>query len=174
MGSDTVYAAQPPMKDQETDRYIVRSRRDPGSFTALIAIYQTRIYSFLARMVGVQAAEDLFQEVWIQVYKASAKYNPQGKATSWIFKIAHKTARRYYQDLHAESAVGEGLEAGTTLRQAIDGLPVQERTVFLLREYAGMPFKEIAETLDIPLETGLSLMNAAIDKLREKLEPYRA
>jgi RNA polymerase sigma-70 factor (ECF subfamily) len=187
MRSDTVYSVD----ENNPDFLIAVCRRRPEAMRRLIVQFQARLYSFLTRMAGPQAAEDLFQEVWVQVFKNAARYEQRGKAASWIFKIAHNCARRRFRDAVPEQSAGDGLdrlagiipgpeesaqntEAGRAIRAAVDALPVEQREVFALREYAGMPFKDIAETLEIPLGTALSRMNAALDKLRGKLEKFRA
>ncbi|MBI4248306.1 MAG: sigma-70 family RNA polymerase sigma factor, partial [Elusimicrobia bacterium] len=68
---------------------------DSAAFRELVERYQRRIYSFLIHLVGRQAAEDLFQEVWVRVFKNAATYEPCGKAASWLFKIANNLALDY-------------------------------------------------------------------------------
>ena len=62
-----------------------------------------------------------------------------------------------------------GREIEGLLREAIAGLPDQQRAVFLLREDGGIPFREISEVLGIPLGTALARMRYALRNLRESL-----
>ncbi|MBI3299062.1 MAG: sigma-70 family RNA polymerase sigma factor [Elusimicrobia bacterium] len=176
----------------EADRLIQGCRQDPELFRELVGLFQARLYSFLIRLAGRQAADDLFQEVWLRVYQAAPRYEARGKAASWIFKIAHNVALQHHgRRAKQPEAAGDALDAlpsgdldpaaagerAETLGQvdaAIAALPFEQRQVFLLREFGGMPFKEVAELLEIPLGTALSRMNAALEKLRGRLEDFRA
>jgi RNA polymerase sigma-70 factor (ECF subfamily) len=66
-----------------------------------------------------------------------------------------------------------GRELRERLQQAIDSLGEDQREVFLMREYLGLPFKEIAEITGCPENTVKSRMRYALEKLREQLEEYR-
>lgn len=58
------------------------------------------------------------------------------------------------------------------MRQAVLALPPASRAVLVLREYEGLSYREIAETLNIPIGTVMSRLNYARDRLRESLAPY--
>jgi len=170
------------------DDLVLRCRSDPDAFRGLVERYKARLYSFLIRLAGREAADDLFQEVWIKVYDAADRYEARGKAASWLFKIANnlainhvtrsaravhvpveEAAERLRDPSPQPHAALERDELRRRLSEGIDGLPREQRAVFMLREYAGLSFKEIAETLEIPLGTALSRMNYAMDKLRNAL-----
>lgn len=179
---------------ENDDDLILRCRRDPAAFRALVERYQGRIYGFLIRLAGRERADDLFQEVWLKVLKNSGRYEARGKAVSWLFKIANNAAfddfsrqkrefSRSSQDGNIEGFIDQApgpaavLEQDETRRRmdaAIGGLPMEQRKVFLMRECGRMPFKEIAASLGIPLGTALSRMNYALEKLRVALEERRA
>jgi RNA polymerase sigma factor (sigma-70 family) len=172
----------------DDDALILACRTDPEAFRALIERYQARIYSFLIRLAGREAAEDLFQETWVKVFENAHRYEARGRAASWLFKIANNLAlNRWARDgrwtfasvddaaerLADRSpqphAALEREETRRGLAAAIEALPVEQRRVFLMREYGEMSFKEIAEALDIPLGTALSRMSYALVKLRDAL-----
>ncbi|MBI3507657.1 MAG: sigma-70 family RNA polymerase sigma factor [Proteobacteria bacterium] len=174
--------------DQD-DALILRCRTDPEAFRALVVRFEARIYSFLIRLVGRDAAEDLFQEVWLRVYENADRYEARGRAISWFFKIANnlamhhweKSGRRRHASMEgaaervADPAAQppEAAERGEALRrvsEAVERLPAEQRQVFLMREYGRLSFKEISETLEIPLGTALSRMNYALEKLKKLLE----
>lgn len=173
---------------QDPDRLIQACHQDPAAFRELVEMYKTRMYSFLIHLAGKEAADDLFQEVWLRVYKAAPRYEPRGKAISWLFKIANNLAIRQYGKWSREKAIpmGDALAAKPSsdpdpaqvvaaeeghgrVQAAIQALPEEQRQVFLLRQYGDLSFKEIALELDVPLGTALSRMNAALEKLRAKL-----
>lgn len=177
----------------DVDRLILASPKDAAAFRALVGLFRMRIYSFLIHLAGREAADDLFQEVWLRVFQAAGRYEPRGKGGSWLFKIANNVALRHIERRGRErlEPIAEGVEAlpsgepepGRAAEQAearrrldaaIAGLPLEQRQVFLLREHGAVAFKEIAESLDIPLGTALSRMNAALEKLRDRLGDLRA
>lgn len=179
---------------ENDDDLILRCRRDPAAFRALVERHQGRLYGFLIRLAGRERADDLFQEVWLKVLKNSSRYEARGKAVSWLFKIAHNAAfddfsrqkrefSRLRQDGDFEGFIDQSPGPAAELEQdesrrrvdaAIGGLPMEQREVFLMREYGRMPFKEIAASLGIPLGTALSRMDYALEKLRVALEERRA
>lgn len=174
------------------DELIRRCAADPEAFRELVERFQMRIYSFLIHLAGRQAAEDLFQEVWLKVFRNAASYEPRGKAISWLFKIANNLAlyhrvKRAVETVDIDIAAAwlsdpapgphtvlENNEKRVRLAAALKGLPFEQRQIFLMREYGEMSFKEISQSLDIPLGTALSRMNYALSKLRGALEDYHA
>ncbi len=171
------------------DELILACRSDPAALGALIERFSARLYAFLIRLSGQDAADDLFQEVWLKVQEGAGGYRPRGKAASWIFKIAHNAAADASRrrkgapagegdlglDVFPEDGPGPAgmLELGVRrgrIEAAIAGLPAEQRAVFLMREHGGLSFKEIAAAQGVPLGTALSRMNAALGKLRAALE----
>src|ERR671927_1279496 len=68
------------------------SGRDDG-FEELVRRYQRPIVSYVYRMIGdYEAALDLTQEVFIKVYNSLARYRPEYKFSTWIYRIAHNAA----------------------------------------------------------------------------------
>jgi RNA polymerase sigma-70 factor (ECF subfamily) len=144
-------------------------------------------------------AEDVLQETWLKVVRGSSEYEPKARFTTWVFTIARNlcvdTARKesYRQADSLDAPVGgdsEGRELGqlvpdtqgaspdraahnTRLRplltQALQSLPPEQREVFLLREYHGVGFKEIAEVTGVNENTVKSRMRYALEGLRKRL-----
>lgn len=178
----------------EDDELIGRCGRDPAAFRALVERFKMRLYSFIIHLAGHDAADDIFQEVWLKVFTGADRYQARGRAASWLFKIAnnacldHLRKRKRMGGLEGGGAPAESLadpgpgprnglerlETRRRVREAMESLPVEQRQVVLMREFGHMPFKEIAEALDIPLGTALSRMNAALSKLRSGLEDLGA
>jgi len=69
-------------------------------------------------------------------------------------------------------ATMEGTERGERVQQAVLALPPASRAVLVLREYEGLSYREIADTLDIPIGTVMSRLNYARNRLRKSLAPY--
>lgn len=146
-----------------------------------------------------QRAEDVLQETWLKVVRSSTEYEPKARFTTWVFTIARNlcvdSARKesYRQADSLDAPVGaddEGRElsqlvadegaAGPDraaynvrlrplLTTALAALPMEQREVFLLREYSGIGFKEIAEVTGVNENTVKSRMRYALEGLRKRL-----
>jgi RNA polymerase sigma-70 factor (ECF subfamily) len=144
-------------------------------------------------------AEDATQEVFLRVVQNANEFKHEARFSSWLYAIARnlavdllrKLVHRRHSSLEqpvagAESgSLGESLSdphpraaiersavssevAGSILR-AIDGLPAEQREVFLLREIARLPFREIAEIAGVGENTVKSRMRYALDRLQTAL-----
>jgi len=68
--------------------------------------------------------------------------------------------------------VAIGSELGKRITRAVEDLPAEQREVFLLREVANVPFKEIAEIVGVPENTTKSRMRYALERLQQALAEY--
>lgn len=85
---------------------------DEAAFETLIARYQDRVYSTLARMNGMEDAEDLAQETFLKAYRALGTFRQGSKFYTWLFRIAVNTAfSRRRQDVRRKSNEGVRLDA---------------------------------------------------------------
>ena len=161
---------------------------DGSAFGKLVNIYRKNLFTYLLRMCKEQmTAEDLLQETLIKAWKGLRGYSEQQKFSSWLFTIAHNVFidevrmrnagenTTYFQsgaDIpsnltpHSELVMTENRVA---LQREVENLPVAQRHVFLLRQHSGLPFKEIAEIMNQPLNTVLSHMHYAVKKLKRCL-----
>jgi RNA polymerase sigma-70 factor, ECF subfamily len=144
-------------------------------------------------------AEDLLQETWLKVVRGAQDYQPRARFTTWTYTIARNlcvdSARKERfrvtapLDAAGPDVGGEGRTLGERLpssapspergahaaelrpllEQALAALPAEQREVFLLREYSGIPFKEIAEVVGVPEPTVKSRMRYALEGLRKRL-----
>jgi RNA polymerase sigma-70 factor (ECF subfamily) len=80
--------------------------RDERAFNALVRAYERRIFALALRMMGDRAeAEDLAQEVFVQVFKAIASFRGESKLSTWIYRIAvnlSKNRSKYLRVRHAD------------------------------------------------------------------------
>ncbi len=130
-------------------------------------------------------AEDLFQETLIKIWKGINNYDEQKKFSSWIFTIAHNTAidsirknkiTTSLSDTEVKISMLEDpqykfeiSENKKMINAALTQLTDKQKNVFLLRMHSNMTFKEIAELSKEPLNTVLSHMNYAINKIKKIL-----
>lgn len=187
-----------------SDQDIIRSLRagDEGAFRLLMERYGPMLYSYLAcRMRDRTAADDAYAEVWMKAWRGLETYKEEGNLKAWLFTVAHrhsldsleKEARRRAQSLDAQgagedsplidrlasSSPGPEQEVFSSqirqrLKSALSLLPENQREVFLLREYGGLSFAEIAQATECPLGTALARMRYAVMKLREDLRDLDA
>jgi RNA polymerase sigma-70 factor (ECF subfamily) len=97
--------------------------RDEAAFNALVRTYQGRVFALIARMIGNHAeAEDLAQEVFVQVFKSIGSFRGESKLSTWIYRIAvnlTKNRGKYLTARHAgQQEPLEKLEAGAPLADA--------------------------------------------------------
>jgi len=145
-------------------------------------------------------AEDLLQELFVRLVRMINKYQHQGRFDSWLFRIATNLVRDRVRRVKSAKAMGlmtqnradsdkdghfahqpdssaetpaEALsraEQIDLMQQAIERLPDSEREVILMRHFSEMSFREIAETMEIPLGTALARAHRGLGRLREMME----
>jgi RNA polymerase sigma-70 factor (ECF subfamily) len=160
---------------------------DAGAFAGLYDRHSRATYSLAYRMMGErQAAEDLVQEVFLQVWRAAGSYRSErGSVRTWILSIAHNrgidqlrstASRRRTQEKVERSPTSQPGEPFTEtwrnlqreqVREALRGLPPEQLKVLELAYYSGYTHREIAELLDLPLGTVKGRMRLGLQKIRE-------
>jgi RNA polymerase sigma-70 factor (ECF subfamily) len=148
-------------------------------------------YSLAYRLLGDAAsAEDLVQDVFLAVWRGSARYSPsRGSVRTWVLAILHnrgidrlRTAsamarRQEALEQMASDVVPDVAEAAAgraeaaAVRQALTGLPDEQLEVVKLAYYGGFTHQEISQMLEIPLGTVKSRMRMGLDRVRRALDP---
>jgi RNA polymerase sigma-70 factor (ECF subfamily) len=160
-----------------------------GAFPILVQRHRARVFAFVLRLTQNRTqAEDVLQETWLRVVRGAAAYQPTAKFTTWVYTIARNACvdgARREQLRSGEPLPEEPLDTGTPwnnpergagsaelrplLEAAIAALPKEQREVFLLREFAGIPFAEIARMTGAAEPTVKSRMRYALFALRAHL-----
>ena len=163
-----------------------------AEFDRIYAEHHARILRYLTRMVGAQDAEDLAQEVFIRAAKAYDDFRHEAKIETWLYRIATHVAvdrlrgtasRRETllgQELDEVAADGQesvsSLEektlrraANECIRNVIYGLPENYRTPLILSELEGFTNREIAEIMDVSLDTVKIRLHRAKEQLKQAL-----
>jgi RNA polymerase sigma-70 factor (ECF subfamily) len=161
---------------------------DRNAFSELVRSHAQGVLNVIYRMCGnMQVAEDAAQETFIQAWLRLPSYRPRSSLRNWMYRIAVNTAIDMLrkenrilpgeiEDLNlADSEPGpEALFARSQqtemVQEAVLTLPDASRAVLVLREFEGLSYKEIAESLEIPVGTVMSRLNYARKLLKEKLE----
>jgi RNA polymerase sigma-70 factor, ECF subfamily len=189
-----------PATTDEQAMWRVHAMGDHDAFAELVRRWETPIQRLCGRMIGdLHKAEDLAQETFARVFVRRASYEPTGRFSTWLWRIAinlchdelRRRTRRGEQSLQFEGADGEDgetapvspdatpseelqtLEKSERIRAAVGRLPEKLRVVVLLRHYEGLKFAEIAEVLGIPDGTVKSRMVEGLDRLAVMLRNER-
>jgi RNA polymerase sigma-70 factor (ECF subfamily) len=167
---------------------------DAGAFDALYARHKGGVYRYLLRQCReAAAAEELFQDVWMNLVRARAGYTVQAKFTTYLYRLAHNRLIDHYRK-HSHATVvsfeDEGEEAiaqvpdeherpaddaldakrqAARLMELIAGLPEAQREAFLMQQEGGMSIEEIAQATGVTRETAKSRLRYAMAKLRQGL-----
>jgi RNA polymerase sigma-70 factor (ECF subfamily) len=163
------------------------------AFDRLVRACSGTVFGLLTRFLGpVPDREDLVQEVFLRVVRARARYRPEARFTTWLFRITFNLAvnrtqrarpERSLEDEaggeRAEPAGGESPSLGLeredvtrAVREAIAALPEQQRIALLLAKYEELPYAEIAQVLETSEQAVKSLVHRARETLRTRLAPF--
>ncbi len=177
--SESLNQSQPVTDDQLVLEYL-EGRID--AFEELYDRYSRRLLYFLNCEVGSAWAEDLLQETFSRLLTSLDRYRPSGKFSAYVYQIARNLARdrqrRLYRDMPIADLESQHPDLVDHLeyrldtawvRNALKNLSAEQREVVLLREYAGLSFKEIAQVIERPIGTVLSQMHRALKTLRQQL-----
>ena len=169
---------------------------EQSCFEQLIHRHKNKVFAYISLYIRDQAlAEDLFQDTFMKVIQSvkSGRYQDNGKFISWVMRIAHNLIidhfRRikqmntvsnddYDSDLFnsrklSESTVEDNMirkQIQKDVRKMISLLPDDQREVVILRHYAGLSFKEIADMTDVSINTALGRMRYALINMRKIME----
>ncbi len=172
---------------------------DESAFKELVLQYQDDIYSLcLNYLKNEQEAEDIAQDVFIEVFHSIHSFNQQASISTWIYRIAvnkslerlryNKRLKRFawitslfgneerfegqIRDWVQPNVEDENKERAKVLYGAIDNLPEKQRTAFILHKLEGKSYKEIMDILSVSLASVESLMHRAKKNLQKDLKTY--
>jgi RNA polymerase sigma-70 factor (ECF subfamily) len=182
-------------REERSDEQLLQEYREGNrsSFSLLVGRYQRELFHFLIRFLGDRAAaEDVFQETFLQVHQSADQFDPTRRFRPWLFTIAANKAR----DLHRSNArrpttplqasinrgdddSGEFIdlmqasgelpsepmereELQQMVQATVMQMPDHLREILLLSYFHQFPYKQISEILDIPLGTVKSRLHAAV------------
>ena len=151
------------------------------AFAELFARYRGPLCGFFRRRVLRQErAEDLVQETFLIVIRATSRYEPRSLVRTYLYGIALKLLseerRRQTKDPPAPESTPEPVADDVSdtvlwVRRALDQLDAIDREVLMLREYEQLSYSEIARLLRIPVNTVRSRLFRARMALKECLQP---
>jgi RNA polymerase sigma-70 factor (ECF subfamily) len=176
-----------PAIEIEHELIVQAQQGDRRAFGELVRSHREGVVNVVYRMCGdANLAEDAAQEAFVRAWKHLHSYRPRSPFRNWVYRIANNAAldvlRRQRETVDVDAlplaSSGAGPEAAVEkeeraarVRQAVLELPDASRAVLVLREYEGLSYKEIADTLGIPIGTVMSRLNYARNRLRKSLAP---
>jgi RNA polymerase sigma-70 factor (ECF subfamily) len=159
---------------------------DEEAFRLLFEQYKNLVYRTTYLTLGTAAdAEDILQEVFLQVHRSLDGYDPsRGAFSTWLYRITvnrclnWRRSRREADSLEEVGDVRPGsarpfadrYEEDDAVRKALDNLSRKLRVVVILRHYWDLSYAEIAEIMDLPLGTVKSRLNIAMRQMRDDLQ----
>jgi len=149
------------------------NRGDTRAFELFYRENAERLQGFLVQLLGApQAAEDVMQETFLQLWKRMNGFQPDGSLRAYLFGIARKQAAEWWRrrDPTREPGVEDTerpkAEAALLVGDAFARLGADQRTLLWLREVEGQSYAELAQILGIPVGTVRSRLSAARQELR--------
>jgi RNA polymerase sigma-70 factor (ECF subfamily) len=152
------------------------------AFGDLFSRYKQPLFGFFRRRVAEPAlAEELTQETFLAVLRASSRYQPRALFRTYLYAIGFKILRAYRRKAAfratfigtvgrvREFAHTSSVDAEVLLRQTVEQLDHVDREILLLREFEQLSYAEIAELLGLPVNTVRSRLFRARIALRDLL-----
>ena len=183
-----------------TDSQIIKEIQKDNNlaFRTLIEKYKKLVFNTAFRLVkNTSDAEDIFQDVFLEIYKSCTYIQNDDDLTMWIYKISYNKSISFLRKKNPAKANNSPDEKNTTepsnkrfienatpakkleekeniahLYRLIDQLPDKQKTVLLLHKFEGLSQKEICEKLDMSVDSVESLIYRAKKNLRQKLTEY--
>ncbi|HQF86247.1 MAG TPA: sigma-70 family RNA polymerase sigma factor [Acidobacteriota bacterium] len=169
---------------------------DTASFDLLMNRYRRPVVNFVYRMVrDAAAAEEIAQDVFVQIYLARKRYTASARFSTWLFKVATNTTLKHIRkqrrvvresELATETrerfldllTAGENdgahealerKELGLLVQQALVALPDKEKVALTLRKYEGCSYQEIADIMTCSVAAIKTHIHRGKLRLRETL-----
>jgi RNA polymerase sigma-70 factor, ECF subfamily len=160
------------------------SKGSAESFNELFLRYKQPIYGFFRRRTSDSShAEELTQEAFLVLLRAAGRYEPRALFRTYLYAIAFKILRAHRRKAAfratffgrpstiPDPAKQDATESGLWVRRAVEKLEGIDREVLLLREFEQLSYAEIADLLQLPVNTVRSRLFRARTALRNLLEP---
>ena len=160
---------------------------DAAAFDSLYQRHRGGLYRYLLRQAGNrETAEELFQDVWMNLIRNRERYQPTARFTTYLYRMAHnrfidhcrraKTRNELSDDVPELADPAPPPDMTLSLEEtrkrflgAVANLPESQREVFLLRQETGLGTEEIARITGVNAETTKSRLRYAMNRLKQAL-----
>ena len=163
------------------------SKGSSYAFDVLFSRYKQPIFGFFRRRLFESTqAEELTQETFVALLRAAARYEPRALFRTYLYAIGFKILRAHrrkaafratffgQRNSAPDPSKRDATESGLWVRRAVEKLEAMDREILLLREFEQLSYAEIADLLQLPLNTVRSRLFRARTALRNLLEPPAA
>lgn len=187
------------MQLSDTDLIVQAQKGDQKSFEELVYRYDRSVLSIAMRYaINEDDAKDLYQEVFIRVYRSLKGFRFQSEFSTWLFRITTNVCLTYKSrskehlkvSIHNDSdddemeissspelvyegatpeEISSGADLGEIVSTAVDSLSAKQKMTFILKHYEGYKIREIAEMMNCKEGTVKKYLFDAIKNLRKKL-----
>jgi RNA polymerase sigma-70 factor (ECF subfamily) len=169
-------ADSPPLNDLLLRTLAGCQQQEPDAQRDLVLQTQDLVYRTVLRLVGAQDADDVCQQVYLQVFRGICRFRGSSSFTTWLYRVSvnealqHMRRRRTHRLSPDEKPDRRRqAEARELLDRALAGIEPELRAIFVLREVEGLFYDEIASALGIPTGTVASRLSRARDELQKRL-----
>ncbi|HKH61489.1 MAG TPA: RNA polymerase sigma factor [Flavitalea sp.] len=172
---------------------------DEAAFKTIVETWQDMVYNTALGIVqNPEDAEDIAQEVFVQVYESIHSFKGEAKFSTWLYKITvtktmdhlrrKKRKKRFAfvqslfgandeiahdpPDFHHPGVVLDKKETATELFKAIEQLPDNQKIAFTLNKLEGLNYQEVSEIMNTTVPSIESLLHRAKNNLKKLLEIY--
>jgi len=191
-----------PMSDPDVQLMLRVREGDADAFRELFEKHKRAIVNFAYHFIGNrQRAEEIAQDVFLQIYRAAVRYEPTAKFTTWLYRIAtnaclnevrrpeHRHPKRpleHQQDddrkraeiafpdptaVPGDSALA-GRELEAKIHEVLEDLPPNQRAALLMSRVDGLSYLEVADALDTTESAVKSLVFRATATMRKALAEF--
>jgi len=188
-------------QDPDAALMLLVKQGDVSAFEQLVEKYKQPVLNLVYRMLrDLTEAEDIAQNVFVQVHKSASRYEVSSKFSTWLFTIARnlslneirRRSRHPAESMDAPHPDNEDQpwhqfedkktftppesllhgELENKVLEAIAELPENQKTALLLCRQGELSYEEIAEVVGTSLSATKSLIHRARETLKQKLKPY--
>jgi RNA polymerase sigma-70 factor (ECF subfamily) len=180
------------LRDAADERVVEAARSGQHeAFEELVRRYRNQVFALSFHFLrNREEAWDLSQEVFIKAHRALGRFRGDAAFKTWLMRITANQCRDYLKKRRLDTVAfdpsrlpeqevnpadapdrrAEASELGKTIIEAVDSLPHKHRTAFVLREFQGLSYAEMAEAMDCSMGTVMSRLHHARKKLQKKLQ----
>jgi RNA polymerase sigma-70 factor (ECF subfamily) len=188
-------------RDPDAELMLRVKKGDAHAFEELVDKYKQPVLNFVHRTLRDSSdAEDIAQNVFVQIFKSAERYRVEAKFSTWLYTIARNlclneirrrsrhpaesldaaenpdddSTSRQFEDRKNTSAPDLLLRDELTrkVQEALESLPENQRTAILLFKEKEMSYEDISKILDCSLSATKSLIHRGRETLKQKLKPY--
>jgi len=177
-------------REAADDALVARAQSgDPAAFEELVRRYRNDVYGLSYHFLrNREEAWDVSQEVFIKAYRSLGRFRGDAGIKTWLLRIAANHCKDHFKKRRVSTVSMDAMptqdyfpapsdpakdlansELGAAIQQALDSISPKHRMAFVLREFEGMSYRDMAEVMNCSEGTVMSRLHHARKKLQNKL-----